>query len=131
MPTRTLTQAELLAEAARTEVENTRSLAVLEALEEAAKATPGPVRARCSGPLVRWVSQVKQTMPDGPREEISTLEVRNMAMPLTLRPRAAPVKVQPAICAVTGLPARYRDPQTGIPFANAVAFRALRGAAPV
>lgn len=31
-----------------------------------------------------------------------------------------------AVCAVTGKPARYRDPQTGLPYADASAFAALR-----
>ena len=32
----------------------------------------------------------------------------------------------PAVCAVTGAPARYKDPVTGIPYASTEAFRTLR-----
>ncbi|RKP04716.1 YL1 nuclear protein C-terminal domain-containing protein, partial [Thamnocephalis sphaerospora] len=30
------------------------------------------------------------------------------------------------VCAVTGLPARYRDPHTGLPYADARAFSVIR-----
>lgn len=87
---RPLTQAELLAEAARTELENTRSLALLQALEEASKSATGPTRARYSGPLIRWVSRGVADGPDGALRERSSLEVRNMALPESLMARAAP-----------------------------------------
>jgi vacuolar protein sorting-associated protein 72 len=35
----------------------------------------------------------------------------------------------PLVCAITGLPAKYKDPLTGKPYANAQAFKALRGQA--
>ena len=49
-----------------------------------------------------------------------------MAMPDALRPRAAPAPPPPALCAVTGAPARYRDPATGLPYATLDAFKELR-----
>ena len=39
--------------------------------------------------------------------------------------KAAPPKPPPA-CAVTGLPAKYKDPLTGCPYADAAAFHILR-----
>ena len=32
----------------------------------------------------------------------------------------------PRLCVVTGLPAKYKDPVTGMPYANAEAFKAIR-----
>ena len=40
----------------------------------------------------------------------------------TKKPRCA----QRSYCPVTGLPARYRDPLTGLPYFNAQAFRYIR-----
>lgn len=34
-----------------------------------------------------------------------------------------------SLCVITSLPARYRDPQTGLPYANAYAYREIRRAA--
>ena len=30
------------------------------------------------------------------------------------------------VCAITGLPAKYRDPHTGLPYANLEAYKELR-----
>lgn len=40
--------------------------------------------------------------------------------------RNRPIYRRPPICPMTGLPAPYRDPQTGIPYANAKAYRTLQ-----
>lgn len=32
------------------------------------------------------------------------------------------------LCVITSLPARYRDPETGLPYANAYAYREIRRA---
>lgn len=49
-----------------------------------------------------------------------------MAIPEELRPRVAPAPPPPALCAVTGAPARYRDPATGLPYSTLEAFKELR-----
>ena len=49
-----------------------------------------------------------------------------MAMPDEMRPRSAPAPPAKALCAITGQPARYRDPATGLPYADLEAFRELR-----
>ena len=41
-------------------------------------------------------------------------------------PTKKPKSTQRAYCPVTGLPARYLDPLTGLPYANAQAFRYIR-----
>eukprot|EP01033_Poteriospumella_lacustris_P000025 gene25-14_t len=52
----------------------------------------------------------------------------NEAVPPCLRPDAnQPPPPPPSnICVITGLPAKYRDPKTQLPYANAEAFRELR-----
>ena len=52
-----LTQEELLAEAAATEIENTRSLQILEAVEEETKRLATVHRVRMEGPRVRYLSR--------------------------------------------------------------------------
>jgi hypothetical protein len=52
-----LTQAELLAEAAKTEIENTRSLQLLVAIEEETKKKAEVRKRRYAGPMVRWKSR--------------------------------------------------------------------------
>ena len=49
-----------------------------------------------------------------------------MAMPDEMRPRSAPAPPAQALCIITGQPARYRDPATGLPYAGAEAFKELR-----
>ncbi|KDQ17516.1 hypothetical protein BOTBODRAFT_143920 [Botryobasidium botryosum FD-172 SS1] len=41
--------------------------------------------------------------------------------------RNRPITRRVPQCAITGLPAQYRDPRTGIPFANAVAYKTISG----
>jgi vacuolar protein sorting-associated protein 72 len=77
-------------------------------------------KARYAGPLLR----LRSRRVGG--EELTTLEVRNMQAPAEYSRRAAPPPPPRALCAVTGAPARYRDPLTGLPYADAAAFAELR-----
>ncbi|GAB4817426.1 hypothetical protein N2152v2_004472 [Parachlorella kessleri] len=117
---RPLTQAELLSEAAKTEIENTKSLQALVAMEEQTKKKAEVKKARYKGPMLRFLSKAVNG------EERSTVEVRNMQTPQELLPRLARPPVPKPVCAVTGLPAKYRDPQSGLPYANLQAYRALK-----
>lgn len=54
---RILTQEELLAEAAYTEIENLRSLELLQAAEEEVKKKAAVIRARHSGPYIHYHSK--------------------------------------------------------------------------
>ena len=54
---RPLTQEELLAEAAQTEIENLRSLEALQAAEEEVKERAAVKRARYSGPYIHYHSK--------------------------------------------------------------------------
>lgn len=119
---RQLTQAELLAEAARTEVENIRSLQYMEAIEEENKRKATSNGGRYSGPMIS-VKSVKNS--DG--LEQTAVVVKNMAMPEYLRPQKAPPAPEKDMCVVTNTVAKYRDPLTGKPYATLEAFKVLRG----
>lgn len=119
---RQLTQAELLAEAARTEVENIRSLQYMEAIEEENKRKATSTGGRYSGPMIS-VKSVKNS--DG--LEQTAVVVKNMAMPEYLQPQKAPPVPQKEMCVVTNTVAKYRDPLTGKPYATLEAFKILRG----
>jgi vacuolar protein sorting-associated protein 72 len=124
---RQLTQQELLSEAAYTEIENLKSLELLKAAEEATKKKANMKKARYAGPMLRVVSRKDRTT----QEERTTLEVRNMAVPPELVPRGPPGggPVPRAVCAISGLPAKYKDPLTKMPYANVEAFKELRSRA--
>ena len=49
-----------------------------------------------------------------------------MPTPPELLPRVAKLPPSRATCAVTGLPARYRDPATGLPYATLDAYKELQ-----
>ena len=117
---RQLTQAELLAEAARTEIENTRSLQYLVAIEEETKKKANIKKGHYVGPMVRFHSARVED------EEKTTLEVRNMQPPAYLQPQTAPPPRPRATCVITGQPAKYRDPTTGLAYADVAAFKELK-----
>ena len=119
-PPRQLTQAEILAEAAVTEVANLRDLERLLNIEEAVKKKAERVKKVYAGPSVR----VRSKKVDG--VERTTLETRMGAkLPAPLgAPR--PETPETARCAITGDVARYRDPRTGLPYRDAAAFAEIR-----
>lgn len=132
---RQLTQAELLAEAARTEIENTRSLQVLVAIEEESKKKAHIKRGKYVGPMIRLRSAAAPATEDGTPvevngvdrcEERTTLEVRNMQTPAYLQRQEAPPPPTKAVCVITGRAARYRDPTTGLPYADLAAYKELQ-----
>ncbi|KAL2939837.1 SWR1 complex subunit 2 [Bienertia sinuspersici] len=92
-----MTQEEMLLEAAQTEIMNLRNLERVLAREEEVKK-----RAIVHKPFRNGVSF---------DSEISTKSV------------PYPEK---ALCAITGLPAKYRDPKTGLPYATKEAFQVIR-----
>lgn len=121
-----LTQAEVMAEAAATEVANTASLARLLATEEdskrrAAAAAKKPHRT-CPASVFRS------------RDGVQTLAfIRGAAPRLGWAdgaggPPEAPMPGR-RVCAATGRTAHYLDPSTNLPFCDAAAFTALREAA--
>lgn len=60
------------------------------------------------------------------REELTTLQAFGMKAPRWLQHQRAPPPPVAPLCAITGVPARYRDPLTGHFYASREAFRELR-----
>ncbi|KAK9914991.1 hypothetical protein WJX75_003400 [Coccomyxa subellipsoidea] len=117
---RPLTQEELLEEAAQTELENSASVAALMAAEEEIRARAAVRKAKYCGPLLRYHSLKVAG------ESVMLFEIANMLPPKDMQPQKAPVPPAKPLCVITGRPAKYRDPETGMPYADAEAFRELR-----
>ena len=120
-----LTQAELLADAARTAIENTRSLLYMEAVEEENKRRASSNSGKYVGPMVSFASTRGE---DG--MEHSVLRIKHMSTtPEYLQPKVLPAPVKKDICPITKTVAKYRDPVTGTPFSTVDAFRKIRAKA--
>lgn len=145
---RRLTQEELLAEAKITEEHNLASLAAYQRLEADRKKTKIQ-KVTYKGPIIRYCSLsmpvvemqepiVKVDENDKDEEETKHVDPakrcsRNFIIftdakdfPENFFPEKKVKYPQRRYCPVTGLPARYRDPLTGLPYANAQAFRYIR-----
>jgi len=123
-PPSRFTQQQRLEEAARTEEKNLADLRAMKDWEAESRrlGDQGVRRKRLEDrPRVRTVSKRGRT-----GEAISFVEFVGCDLPEVLR-RVRVVPPPRARCVVTGLPARYRDPRTGQPFATAAAFAQLRG----
>ena len=114
-PVAKLTQEQLLAEAARTELLNQRSLQLLLHIEEDKKRVRNK-KKQDSGPMIRYYSK-------NGRSTITFCEPLGIPPVMNQRGDKYP---GPKRCAVTGLPAKYIDPVTGHYYANADAFKKLR-----
>jgi vacuolar protein sorting-associated protein 72 len=123
---RQLTQAELLAEAARTAIENTRSLQYLVMIEEETKKKANIKKGKYVGPMVRLHSAAVVGEDGEEKEEKTTIEVRNMQAPQYLQAQTAPAPPPRAACVISGQPARYRDPSTGLAYADLAAYKELQ-----
>ncbi|XP_060184625.1 SWR1 complex subunit 2 isoform X1 [Lycium barbarum] len=111
-----MTQEEMLLEAAQTEVMNLRNLERVLAREEEVKKKAIVHKAVYTGPQIRYISTNGSTY----------LEFVNGASFSKQISTTSPPYPQKAVCAVTGLPARYRDPKTGLPYATKEAFKIIR-----
>jgi vacuolar protein sorting-associated protein 72 len=122
-PPRQLTQAEILAEAAATEIAN---LADLERLLSAEAAVLKKAeRAKKSDGFLPAV-RARSFRDSQSGEAVIRLELRHGAgMPPPLNEKPVSQKTPP-LCVVSGEKARYKDPATGLPFFDAVAFKELR-----
>ena len=151
---RPLTQKELLAEAEITEQLNVASLKAYQQMEETKKKAKN-IKPVCKEPMIRYLSlsmpviDVNEEIKvddDGGNENQSEMRMEKNSEK-TLEPKCsrnfiiftdsktfpgnffASNKVsipQKAYCPVTGLPAKYKDPLTGLPYATAQAFRYIR-----
>lgn len=113
--TRALTQEEVLAEAKETEKIN---LALLEEmLKLEAKQKPVIRKQRVvEGPAISFVSTPKGNL-------LSFTQVNQLPDVLRQSPIAYPPR---PVCVITGLPAKYKDPKTGLWYSTPQAFKALR-----
>jgi vacuolar protein sorting-associated protein 72 len=123
-PPRQLTQAEILAEAAATEIAN---LADLERLLSAEAAVLKKAeRAKKSDAFLPTV-RARSFRDSNTGEAVVRLELRHGAqMPPPLCDKIPVKKKEPPRCVVSGEKARYKDPATGVPFFDAAAFKELR-----
>ncbi|CAM0910656.1 unnamed protein product [Alopecurus aequalis] len=111
-----MTQEEMLLEAAETEIMNMRNLERVLAREEEVKKKAVVQKAVYEGPTVRFYS----------RDGQSHLEFSNGASFGTELCTSSTPYPEKHVCAVTGLPAKYRDPKTGLPYATMAAFKIIR-----
>lgn len=111
-----MTQEEMLLEAAQTEIMNLRNLERVLAREEEVKKRAVTHKAVYSGPQTRYLS-------------INGKSYLEFSKGLSFQAKIACGSIsypQRAVCAVTGLPAKYRDPKTGLPYATKEAFKIIR-----
>ena len=111
-----MSQDEILAEARLTEEYNTQMLRDYYAFESA---TEKPVKSRDT----LQPSIVSRSFIDDAGNPNYELLYKNGASPLSL---AAPMELKPRLCAVTGHPAKYFDPVSGLPYLNSQAFKSIR-----
>ncbi|WCJ42632.1 sequence-specific DNA binding transcription factors DNA binding DNA binding [Euphorbia peplus] len=110
-----MTQEEMLLEAAQTEIMNLRNLERVLAREEEVKKRAIVHKAVYNGPQIRYFSK------DG----YTCLEFRGISFQSEIKTKSVPYP-EKAMCAITGLPAKYRDPKTGLPYATKEAFKIIR-----
>ncbi|KAK9156794.1 hypothetical protein Scep_003368 [Stephania cephalantha] len=111
-----LTQEEMLLEAAQTEIMNLRNLERVLAREEEVKKRAVVHKEVYSGPLIRYLSKNGQSFLEFSNG--SSFESELCTTPSEYESKA--------VCAITGLPAKYRDPKTGLPYATKEAFKIIR-----
>ncbi|KAG6546862.1 hypothetical protein Mapa_011478 [Marchantia paleacea] len=113
---RKITQEEMLLEAAQTEIQNLQTLEIMLAREEEVKRKAIIHKATYSGPLIRFHS----------RDGINTLGFTKVEeFPEVFNSSCVPYPKK-VLCVITGLPAKYRDPRTGQPYASKEAFKLIR-----
>eukprot|EP00897_Mesotaenium_endlicherianum_P007878 jgi/Mesen1/7118/ME000369S06459 len=110
------TQEEMLLEAAQTEIKNRQSLEIMLAREEEVKRKALIQKEVYSGPLIRLHSKLG----------VNVLEFTHVSELPDVINSIAPPYPKRAMCAVTGLPAKYLDPLTRLPYATIEAFQILR-----
>ncbi|CAA7404422.1 unnamed protein product [Spirodela intermedia] len=111
-----MTQEEMLLEAAQTEIRNLRNLERVLAREEEVKKKAVVHKEVYTGPQIRYVSRDDKTFLEFSKGLSFQSEICTTAAPYP----------EKAVCAVTGLPAKYRDPKTGLPYTTLDAFKTIR-----
>jgi len=117
---RQLTQEELLEEAKETEYWNLLDLERLLTLEAEMKKKPSTDKKKYEGPSIVHKSSIKVN------GGVTVVELaRGAETPTPLR-QDAPTPQKPNVCVITGEPAKYKDPLTGMPYATIEAFKEVR-----
>ncbi|KAL5222237.1 hypothetical protein ABZP36_026950 [Zizania latifolia] len=111
-----MTQEEMLLEAAETEIINLRNLERVLAREEEVKKKAVVHKAVYEGPTIRFCSRDGQSRLEFINGASFGSELCTMSTPYP----------EKSVCVVTGLPAKYRDPKTGLPYATMEAFKIIR-----
>ncbi|KAK1287785.1 hypothetical protein QJS10_CPB19g00432 [Acorus calamus] len=111
-----MTQEEMLIEAAETELMNLRNLERVLAREEEVKKKAIMHKEVYTGPRIRYISRDGQSFLEFSKGLSFDSELCTSSVPYP----------EKAMCVVTGLPAKYRDPKTGLPYATKEAFKIIR-----
>jgi vacuolar protein sorting-associated protein 72 len=117
---RQLTQEELLEEAKETEYWNLLDLERLLTLEAEMKKKPSTDKKKYEGPSIVHKSSIKVN------GGVTVVELAHGAETPTPLRQAAPTPPKPNVCVITGQPAKYKDPLTGMPYATIEAFKEVR-----
>lgn len=130
-PIQRMTQEQLLEEAKLTEIENLASLEAYTRLE-AEKRSFKEKKRSVEGPLIQYHSV---TMPilNSTQNDSTEKYSRNFlvftdtsSFPDSYFPSVRPQRPKRIYCKISGLPAKYIDPLTNIPYATPHAFRVIR-----
>ncbi|XP_008808819.1 SWR1 complex subunit 2 [Phoenix dactylifera] len=111
-----MTQEEMLLEAAQTEIMNLRNLERVLAREEEVKKRAIVHKAVYNGPQIRFTSRDGNSYLEFSKGLQFQSEICTASVPYP----------EKSFCVVTGLPAKYRDPKTGLPYATKEAFKIIR-----
>lgn len=133
-----LTQEEILEEAKETEKANLLSLKSYLELQTQKKKFTARKRRTIQGPFIRFLSTTRSSSINSPmKTRKSCQESRENKFKVNLIVYNTPDEymypttrkmsaMKPKLCSITGLPARYVDPLTKLPYRNADAFRDIR-----
>ena len=124
VPYKRFTQAELLEEAKQTAVANTASLHRLQLREEEVKQRARMEKMGKGMAGMPWVRSSSRKDVHGGATVLTFYNVDDL--PKEIKARAPPDPPEPLRCAVTGKPAKYRDPLTGQGYCDVAAFKVLR-----
>ncbi len=126
-----LTQQQLLEEAARTEIQNQRSLDLMLMLQEEKKRERSKASA-ARVPRIIYFSSSKNVRRDTEGNPIEPVKkvitftgISEFPASINAPPGSAPSIPEKSICSITGLPAKYRLPVTGVPFRDVNAYKIL------
>jgi len=111
------TQKELLLDALETEDANRKWLEHRKIVEDERIARDKPIKNQNNDHYIRFLSR---------RGTYDTITFTNVdSIPAILKHQIKPV-IPKNLCVITGLPAKYKDPLTGLPYHNLDAFKELR-----